>query len=102
MCAVTWATRHFRYYLYGKKFVLRTEYFALTYLQKFADNYSRLLRCSLKQAEFDFSVEHRPGTQIRHVDALSRAVQAVTDDQTLTRGDIKAGQGTDKFFLPVT
>jgi hypothetical protein len=33
------------------------------------------------------------------VDALSRAVQAVTDDQTLTRGDFKAGQGTDKFCL---
>jgi hypothetical protein len=50
-------------------------------------------------AEFDFTVEHRPGTQIRHVDALSRAVKAVTDDQTLSRGDIKAGQATDKFCL---
>jgi hypothetical protein len=98
LCAVTWATRHFRCYLYGKKFVLRTDHSALTYLHKFADN-SRLLRWSLKLAEFDFSIEHRPGTQIQHVDALSRSVQAVTDDQTLTRGDFKAGQGTDKFCL---
>jgi hypothetical protein len=33
------------------------------------------------------------------VDALNRAVQAVTVDRTLTRGDVKAGQGTDKFCL---
>jgi hypothetical protein len=54
---------------------------------------------SLKLAEFDFTVEHSPGTQIRHVDALRGAVQAVTDDQILTRGDIKAGQGTDNYCL---
>jgi hydrogenase maturation factor HypF (carbamoyltransferase family) len=41
--AVTWATRHFRCYLYGKKFVLRTDHATLTYLRKFADNNCRLL-----------------------------------------------------------
>jgi len=43
--AVTWATKHFRSYLYGKKkFVVRTDHLALTYIQKFADNNSRLMR----------------------------------------------------------
>jgi hypothetical protein len=97
MCAVTWATRHFRCYLYGKKFVLRTDHAELTYLHKFADN-CRLLRWSLKLAEY-FTVEHRPGTQIRHADALSRAVQTVTGDQTLTRDNIKAGKAVHKFCL---
>jgi hypothetical protein len=44
MLALTWATRHFRCYLYGKKFIVRTDHAALTYLHKFADNNSRLMR----------------------------------------------------------
>jgi len=76
LCAVQWATKHFRCYLYGSKFVLRTDHAALKYLHTFAENRS-LLRLSLRVTEFDFSVEYRPGTQICHVD-LSGAVQAVT------------------------
>jgi len=48
MLAVVWATRYFRCYLYGKRFLVRTDHAALTYLQKFADHNSRLLRWSLK------------------------------------------------------
>jgi len=54
--------------------VLRTDHAALRYVHTFADN-SRLLRWSLKLSEFDFTVEHRLGTQIRHADTFSRAVQ---------------------------
>ena len=97
MCAVQWATKHFRCYLYGKKFVLRTDHSALKYLHTFADNNSRLLRWSLRLTEFDFTVEHRPGTQIRHVDSLSRAVQSVTSSLDLTRDEVKGAQESDKF-----
>ena len=97
MCAVLWATKHFRCYLYGKKFVLRTDHSALKYMHTFADNNSRLLRWSLRLAEFDFSVEHRPGTQMRHVDSLSRAIQSVTCGQDLTRDEVKQAQRQDKF-----
>ena len=97
MCAVQWATKHFRCYLYGKKFILRTDHSALKYLHTFADNNSRLLRWSLRLTEFDFTVEHRPGTQIRHVDSLSRAIQSVTKGQDLTRDEVKHAQERDKF-----
>jgi len=60
MLAVTWATKHFGCYLYGKKFLVRTDHSALTYLQKFVDNNSRLMRWSLRLAEFDFDLEHPP------------------------------------------
>ena len=43
MLAVSWAT-HFRYYLYGIQFVLRTDHAALKYMHNFAGNNSRLLR----------------------------------------------------------
>jgi len=63
MLSVTWATRHFRFYLYGKQFLLRTDHAALKYMHTFAGNNSRLLRWSLRLSEFDFTVEHRPGTK---------------------------------------
>jgi hypothetical protein len=97
MLAVTWGTRHFRCYLYGKQFVLRTDHAALKYMHNFAGNNSRLLRFSLRLSEFDFVIEHRPGTQIRHADALSRAVQAVTQDLEISRDEVKKAQAEDKF-----
>ena len=97
MCAVQWATKHFRCYLYGRKFILRTDHSALKYLHAFADNNSRLLRWSLRLTEFDFTVEHRPGTQIRHVESLSRVIQSVTSGQDLTRDEVKRAQECDKF-----
>jgi hypothetical protein len=95
--AVIWATKQFRCYLYGKRFLVRTDHSALTYLHKFTGNNCRLMRWSLRLAEFDFDIEHHPGTQIKHVDALSRHVQAVTANQTLSKNLVKAEQGTDKF-----
>ena len=97
MLSVTWAIRHFRCYLYGKRFLLRTDHAALKYMHNFAGNNSRLLRWSLRLSEFDFTVEHRPGTQIRHADALSRAVQSVGHDIELPADVVKTAQEGDEF-----
>jgi hypothetical protein len=35
--AVVWETKYFRCYLYGKKFLVRTDHAALRYLHKFSD-----------------------------------------------------------------
>ena len=45
----------------------------------------------------DSVLEHRPGTQIRHADALSRAVQTVSRDMEIPRDVVKEAQGDDKF-----
>jgi hypothetical protein len=70
MLALVWATKYFRCYLYGKRFLVRTDHAALAYLHKFADNNGRLMRWSLRLANLDFVIEHRPGTKIGHEDAL--------------------------------
>jgi len=97
MLDVTWAARNFRCYLYGKKFVVRTDHSALTFLHKFADNNSRIMRWSLRLAEFDFDIEHRPGTKIRHVDNLSRHVQAITNEKFHSKDLVRVEQKRDKF-----
>ena len=59
------------------------------------------MRWSLRLAEFDFDIEHVPGTQIKHANALSRHVQNVTANQTLSKELVKAKQETDKFCNPL-
>jgi hypothetical protein len=85
MLALVWATKYFRCYLYGRKFLVRTDHAALRFLHQFADNNSRLMRWSLRLADFDFVVEHRAGSKIAHADALSRHVRAVEEGLTLTK-----------------
>jgi hypothetical protein len=98
---VFWATRQFRCHFYGKRFLSRTDHSALTYLRIFAGNNSRILRWNLRLAEIDFEIEHRAGTKIRHVDALSRHVNEVSTDQTLSKELIRAVQEADQFWNTV-
>jgi len=74
MLALVWAAKYFHCYLYGKRFVVRTNHSALTYMQNFTDNNSRLLRWSLKLSELDIVVEQRLGPKIGNADALSRHI----------------------------
>ena len=94
MLALVWAAKYFRCYLYGKRFVARTDHSALSYMRKFADSNCRLLRWSLKLSELDFVVEHRPGPKIGHADALSRHEGAVTLANTLDRDRVFAANKT--------
>ena len=88
MLALVWATKYFRCYLYGTKFVARTDHSALTYVRNFADSHSRLMRWSLKLSDLDFVVEHRPGTKIAHADSLSRHVNTVMLNSCLDKATI--------------
>jgi len=95
--AVVWATKYFMYYLYGKKFIVRAEHAALKFLCNFADNNNRLMRWSLRLSEFDFEIEHVPGTKIKHVDALSRHVGLVEDTQLMSKELMLREQKKDLF-----
>jgi len=97
MLALVWATNVFRCYLHGKKFLVRTDHSALSYLRKFSDHNSRLMRWSLKLSELDFVVEHRPGSKIGHVVALSRHVGAVLHEDSLDKERILSEQQKEEL-----
>jgi hypothetical protein len=82
----------FPFFLYGRKFTLRTDHAGLTYLHKFSDNNSRLVRWSQQLAEFQFKIEYRPGTSISHVYLLSRPVRIVTTEEPVTKDMIRQEQ----------
>jgi hypothetical protein len=86
MLVLIWAAKYFRCYLYGQKFIVRTDHAAPTHLKSFADHNPRLMRWSLKLSNLDFTVEHRAGTKIPHVDVLSQHVAAVIYGGTLSCG----------------
>ena len=99
MLAFLWATKYFRCYLYGKRFVVTTDHSALSYMRNYADNISHLLKWSRKLSELDFVGEHRPGPKIGHAAALSRNVGTDTLANTLGKESIRREQDKDDFCI---
>ena len=96
LLAFLFATKQFRCYLYGRKFTVYTDHRALKWLLNLQDPSSRLTRWAVKLSEYDYVVEHRPGTKMRHADALSRNVSSIENDMVLSREIIKEEQEKDE------
>lgn len=70
--AITVGLQKFRHYLLGINFKIVTDCNAVRYSINKKEINSRIGRWVLQTQEFTFDVAHRPGTQMQHVDALSR------------------------------
>ena len=71
MLALVWGSRHFRPYLYGRKFLLRTDHNSLRWLHNFKEPEGQVARWLETMAEFQYEVIHRPGKQHCNADSLS-------------------------------
>lgn len=72
LLAILDSTKHFRPYLYGKKFTIETDHNPLVWLNKIKEPNSRLIRWRLKLEEFDFNIVYKKGKENFVADALSR------------------------------
>ncbi|KFD48296.1 hypothetical protein M513_10788 [Trichuris suis] len=72
LLALVWACKHFRPYLYGARFSVRTDHNALIWLKSFREPEGQVARWLERLAEFDMEVTHRPGRLHDNADALSR------------------------------
>lgn len=72
LLAIVWGVRHFRPYLYGRKFKIITDHKPLIYLFSLKDPSSRLMKFRLYLEEYDFEIEYVPGRHNAAADALSR------------------------------
>ena len=79
LLAVVWAVKHFRPYLYGRKFTIKTDHKPLVYLFNMRDPSSRLIKFRLQLEEYDYTVEYIKGSDNAVADSLSRV--NITSDE---------------------
>ena len=74
LLAAVWSTKHFRCYLLGRPFVIRTDHKALEHLGNFKDPPAQIARWLEMIGEFDFTIQYRSGRRHGNADGLSRQV----------------------------
>uniref|UniRef100_A0A6G1SP10 RNA-directed DNA polymerase n=2 Tax=Aceria tosichella TaxID=561515 RepID=A0A6G1SP10_9ACAR len=70
--AMVHAVKQWRYYLYGKQFIVITDHHALCWLMKTKDHNGQLARWSLILQEFTFTIQYESGKLHDDADCLSR------------------------------
>lgn len=79
LLSIVWAIKHFRPYLYGRRFRILTDHRPLVYLFGMKDPSSRLIKFRLALEEYDFYIEYIKGSLNGPADALSR-IRVSSDD----------------------
>jgi len=69
--AIIYCVKHFRPYLYGRKFTLITDHEPLLWFKNAQDTNIRILRWRLKLAEYEYDVIYKAGKTNVNTDALS-------------------------------
>eukprot|EP00731_Ephydatia_muelleri_P039068 Em1080g2a len=72
LLAVVEFIHHFRHYLLGREFTLRTDHGSLVWLRNFKEPEGQLARWLERLQEYNFTVVHRQGLRHCNADALSR------------------------------
>ena len=75
LLAVVTALKHFHHYLYGRKFLVRTDHGSLRWLLNFKDAEGQMARWLETLSLYNFVIEHRPGRQHKNADVMSRRPQ---------------------------
>ncbi|GFV89399.1 hypothetical protein TNCV_4152181 [Trichonephila clavipes] len=72
LLAIVKAVEHFHPYLYGRRFLLRTDHASLTGLLNFKNSEGQIARWIQRLQEYDVEIRHRKGSAHGNADALSR------------------------------
>ncbi|GFX92040.1 retrovirus-related Pol polyprotein from transposon 412 [Trichonephila clavipes] len=72
LLAIVKAIEHFHHYLYGQKFLLRTDHASLTWLMNFRNTEGQVARWIQRLNEYYFDIRHRKGSSHGNADVLLR------------------------------
>lgn len=87
LLSIVWAVKHFRPYLYGRKFVIQTDHRPLVYLFSMTNPSSRLTKFRLVLEEYDFVIKYIKGKTNVAADALSRIEISVDDLRNMSNNN---------------
>ena len=92
LLAVVYFCKHFRPYLLGHQFLIRTDHSALRWLKSTPEPIGQQARWLEVLEEFSYTIEHRPGRKHNNADALSRKPcrQCNLDESELTNLTVRA------------
>ena len=106
LLAIVHFTKHFRQYLLGRQFVIRTDHAALSWLQKTPEPIGQNARWLELLGEYDFTIKHRAGKSHGNADSISRhpclnkpsctACHAYSVTRAAGQASEKEGQGTSQ------
>ena len=86
LLAVVNSAKHFRHYLYGKRFTLRTDHELLRWIMNFKNPEGQVARWLEILSAYDMKVEHRAGRLHNNADVLSRKVCKQCDMDCKAKG----------------
>lgn len=89
LLGIVWSVKHFRPYLFGKKFKIVTDHMPLQWLFNSKDCSSRLVRWRLKLSEYDYEIIYKKGSLNRNADALSRVELNTNESKPSTSNQIE-------------
>ena len=72
LLAVVSFVRHFRHFLLGRKFLIRTDHSSLRWIMSFREPTDQMARWIEILSQYDFMIEHRDGKKHGNADAMSR------------------------------
>lgn len=115
LLAVVNYCKHFRPYLYGQPFTIRTDHSSLKWLLSFKEPEGQKARWLEQLSQYNYQIEHRPGKQHGNADGLSRrpckqcgmdnadghTIKAITLAQRWSNQDIQKAQRNDAELLLV-
>lgn len=81
LLAIVWSVERLRSYLLGRHFTVITDCQALMYLNLNKNTKPQVARWYETLQEFTFDVRYRPGTQMGHVDVISRLSPNKSEEQ---------------------
>lgn len=72
LLGIVWSIKYFRPYLYGQKFIIRTDHKPLVWLFNCKEPNSKIIRWRLKLEEYNYEIQYKKGSANANADALSR------------------------------
>lgn len=79
-------TRHFRHYLLGRPFLVRTDHHSLIWLMRFKNAEGQLARWLEELAQYDMKITHRAGAKHQNADGMSRIPDSLEPCQSFDIG----------------